>query len=176
MPAEIAKLVLFGLCIGFWHSLGPQARAEDQFAAVGICEILKDPSHWNGRLVSIRVNYEFVLLDTSPCAKPFITDGYRWPEAVDVISNGDAYHLTEPLANKKTFTPRDFYDRLQGERKDNRNKNRLLATFYGRLNARERYFRVKTNYGLLGNGFGHLGSYPVQLTVYSVQNIIPSEE
>jgi hypothetical protein len=176
MPTKMIGFLLSAFCMCLCSLIGASdLRAEEKFEVVGVCDILKDPPRWKGRLVAVRGYYDFGLRDVNPCARTFITEGYQWPEAIDLTSASETVRPSEIGTKEKAFSLGEFYDRLRSERKNDGPGGLLVATFYGRLNAREKYVRVKTNYGLLANGFGHLGAFPVQLSVYIVQDIARRE-
>lgn len=64
----------------------------------------------------------------------------------------------------------EFFAQLRkAERASKGSEVRLAVTVIGRVLAREEYVRVETNYGLLANGYGHLGAFPAAMQIWVVR-------
>lgn len=159
----IAVLVLFVMQLaGYKQEVAPPAK-------VSVCEVLLNPSVWNGRLVEISGVVDYGLRDVHPCSKPFVTEGHRWPEAIDYVGYSGPDDQTPNVSSGMTFSR--FREKVDSVLRRGESPTTITAAFIGRMITREKYVRVTTGYGLLGNGFGHLNVYLAQLQVMYVKNL-----
>lgn len=150
-------------------ALAGQTPPTVSLPAISVCEVLTNPIQWNGRLVEIRGVVDYGLRPESICSQQFVTEGHVWPQAIDLreAREGDG-----SIDSKWVVGSLSYDDFIRGERSSKRKRAaNTTAVFIGRLITREKYTLVKTGYGLLGNGFGHLGVFPVQLVVYGVKDV-----
>jgi hypothetical protein len=131
---------------------------------VEVCDIVKDPSKWNGKKVRVR-GYVENGLRSNFCSGSLVTEGFKWPAAVNLVA-------VEGISSKKgaARTLGELYEMLEAT-DGYPSESRVYATVVGQIRARDRYFRVKTHYGFLGNGFGHLGFFPAEIIVEEVVHI-----
>lgn len=129
---------------------------------VSICSILQSPLKYRGKLVRVRGEYKHGL--RTSCAKPLVTRGIRWGNALNIVT-ADYYSLdiqasfvtnVEQLANLDIAaltldkaTPPGTY----------------CVEFEGMVRAPQSYFRSDGN---VRGGYGHLGIYAAELVVKDV--------
>ena len=164
-----AVMALFGATMAGEHPGCAEAMRVRE--PLDVCEVLKDLSRYRGRVVAIRAELSNALHALKPCREPLVTQGYRWPDALAAeslpIDQGDE----ECAAKEPGDIPvREFIEQLRkAERASKGSEGRLAVTVIGRVLAREEYVRVQTNYGLLANGYGHLGAFPAAMQIWVVR-------
>ena len=161
--------MIFFLLGGLTNQCHAQERAISKPDVYTVCALLElDLAKLNAKRVAISGVYNQGITGDK-CRKTLVTDGWTWPNAITSFSRDD--HRTDSSGgNASSMTFSEFiiwFERLSKEKPN----ARVRATFVGILQTREKYFQVKTNYGVSGNGFGHLGRFPAALEVEKVMDI-----
>jgi len=136
-----------------------------------VCDILGNLQKYRGRVVQVRAVMNHGLRPFAACEMPTITEGYKWPDAISAEIIREVPNVSECASStRRDLTIRSF---MEEERKAKVASPNIttVATFIGRILAREKYVRVQTNYGLLANGFGHLGAFAAAMEIYIVRDI-----
>jgi hypothetical protein len=131
-----------------------------------ICELLKDPSAYRGKLVTVTGIYWYGLRES--CPKPLVTRNHTWPTAIDMVQSDIP---GAPGEEAPFTTDTKSWDHLQlfvlQEARAGR-REEIWVTVVGMLRAPESYVRKN---GQAFGGYGHLGGYPAQLVVKAVLDI-----
>lgn len=182
-----------------------QAKSGTSVKLVTVCEILKDPQHFNGEDLAVLGRLDSTTegswLSEDDCGFKLSTGGYDWPNLVwlnccyepapDLPSGSvllDKDVLLEKLVQvRKTTQLKVHREWADGIVKDGKRvstpgwqfvKDDWTAVF-GRLEARSE-LKAPSGTGLnryWGNGFGHLRSSPVQLVIRERNiKVIPDEQ
>ena len=156
-------LLFAGLCEYIFAQTAPPP---DVRSATTICEVLKAPSIYRGKLIALRGIYWYGLRQS--CPEPLITGSHKWPMAIDIV------HSDFSRAGGKGTdftTDDDSWDHLElfvrNEAKAGR-REEIWVTVLGILQATPSY--VKKN-GEPLSGYGYFGGYPAQLVVKTVLEI-----
>jgi len=159
-----AVMALFGATMAGEHPGCAEAMRVAE--PLDVCDVLKDLSRYRGRVVAIRAEVNNALRPLKPCREPLLTVGYRWPDALAIDPSEE-----ECAATREGDVPAgEFFAQLRkAERASKGSEGRLVVTVIGRVLAREEYVRVQTNYGLLANGYGHLGAFPAAMQIWVVR-------
>jgi hypothetical protein len=128
---------------------------------MSVCDIFKDLQKFGSSQVvltgEVYVGEEVFALGVTDCPNRFTTSGHRWPTAVN-LEWGSSF--------PQDAVTQSFRDAVRRRVAQPVEKHRVLeATILGRLAVRTSYRLTRTNYGISGNGYGHLGSYPAELLI-----------
>jgi|ERR1041385_4416255 hypothetical protein len=171
-----------------------QAKSDESVTLVTVCEVLKDPQHFNGKDLAVlgRFGYtdEGLWLSEDDCGFKLSTGSYDWPNLVwlhccyepapDPPSGSlvlDKDVLAEKIAQVRKTTKLKVQRRWvnSGIVKDGKTESTSgwrdvkddWAVVFGRLEARSE-LKAPSGTGpnrYWGNGFGHLAASPVQLVI-----------
>ena len=139
---------------------------------ITVCEVLKDPVRYNGKMVAVRGRVvstgEGTWLIGEGCTDTIETAGYKWSASIWLESRkGEALHEVDFSRDEVAFTK--FAALLKSKGDDGSKK--LVATYLGLFETYEDLAQRIVKYPsgeLKGVGFGHLDSAPGQLIVRSV--------
>ena len=159
-----AVMALFGVTMAGEHPGCAEAMRVSE--PLDVCDVLKDLGRYRGRVVAIRAELNNALRPLKPCREPLVTKGYRWPDALAI----DPSEKECATKREGDMPAGEFFVQLRkAERASKGSEGRLAVTVIGRVLAREEYVRVETNYGLLANGYGHLGAFPAAMQIWVVR-------
>jgi hypothetical protein len=135
-----------------------------------VCEILRNLPKYADKDVEIKGEWIQTYHGTTvraTCAEQLRTGDHLWPNAIWV----QFPWLEEE--NPVDFTAdKDGLQRARNEGRKSSPDDVVLATFIGRLQARERLQVTRRKDGTtVVNGFGHLNAYPAQLVVRSITRV-----
>ncbi len=134
---------------------------------ISVCELLENVTRYRSKMVSIRGVYWYGLRQS--CPEPFVTDGHRWPSAVNLVDSGSP--LLEPGV-ASFATDRQSWDQLdEVVLREARAGHRegIWVTVTGMIQAPASYLRED---GQVVGGYGHLGVFPAELVVERVSDIL----
>lgn len=160
-----ALFVLFVFCVS------ARAQPADPDKVMTVCEILREPSRYNGKKVAIRGEYLIwghgVYLRGEECSSVELPKGREWAAVVDIL-------LWQDEIQRRGFNPEQIYKAigeidLVMERSEPTRKSeevrRVTLTLVGTFDTRDRFD------GQTG-GFGDGGGAPAQMIVDSVRDIV----
>jgi hypothetical protein len=131
-----------------------------------ICELLKNPSTYRGKLVTVTGIYWYGLRE--PCREPLVTGNRTWPTVIDFAHSDILGASGEAIA---FATDSKSWDHLQlfvrQEARAGR-REEIWVTVVGMFRAPESYVNKD---GQVFGGYGHLGGYPAQLVLKTVLDI-----
>jgi hypothetical protein len=160
-----------------WGQAPPEKRALLDAPIVTVCDVLRAPLEYDGRLVKISGRLsgtdEGEWLVGERCPKALVTHGYVWPTGLWLTAPGyrGVLHLL------------DFKLGEDSARKFNRSYKRLwkrtpeqcmVSTLTGLFETRRdwsQFKRVYPNGTWAFTGFGHLGEAPGQLVIKSEDGV-----
>ena len=159
----------------------PVAQTQESHQTITICELLRDSSKYNGKVVAVPGEYfaggHGLYLRGSDCDGILTTRGYRWPALIWI----------SPMEKEFTSRGLNFYHASRAEieiatvreRERQRigvdwNSEKVTLTYVGLYETREHFDR-EVGRGrdgkLVANGFGPGNTAPGQLFVDSVKDI-----
>ena len=125
-----------------------------------VCEVLRDPPRYRGKLVSVTGIYWDGLRET--CREPFVTGNRTWPTALNLVDTGFPASSEETVAFKTDEKSwRDLEELALREAKAG-HREEIWATVTGVLRAPQSYIRED---GRVVGGYGHLAVFPAELVV-----------
>ncbi len=165
--------VILTLVIGIAPLSGNRAS---EMKDLSVCDLMSRLTKERYKVVKVHgelySSSEITALGSDPCATQFTAGGVRWPAALDLVSSE---YRTDPKERAAPFvTDPAAMARLRAAIAERNRLNRgakLIVTITGFLRARQKYVRMMTGYGSQGNGYGHLGLYPAQLVIKTVDDI-----
>lgn len=176
-------LRLFFLFLALVAMPGSNRPKPEEPASVTVCQIVKDPTPFSGRIVRIHGevigNFEYsALTDECPGA---IDVEYPTDVEADVepqnlpnfsLEKNDLSSLFAQLLSRfgtgnvlptapyhKTFTGRH-----------------VLVTFIGRIDGPDKLAMKRGNKTIMRKGFGHLGQFPARLVIKAVTSVTVSSD
>lgn len=140
---------------------------------MSVCEVLPKLGSYRGKMVALRgrlyVGEEVFFLKGVDCPRTFVTDGHKWPPAIDLTGSDERIPSGErPI---QFDTEEDAAKKLHEISQKARSGREVWVTVIGQLRVRKKYVPVHTNYGILWNGYGHLGVYPAQLVIRTLKDV-----
>ena len=137
-----------------------------------VCDVLKDLQEYRGKIVQIRGRWNGPILEGRACA-PLKTGDYEWPSGVAIqFPSSRTLEREEPVA---WALDQEAYNQIERERLQAlEHTTEILATFIGRLDAREEGLQIlrRPDGDVITNGYGHLGVYPAQLVIATVKDLV----
>jgi hypothetical protein len=136
---------------------------------VPICDLFRDLAAYKGELIAVRGEFTTTMEGqwiVGRCQGGFVTDGYRWPVALNVGRPADCSPETTAVCDAKwpAQWPRNEQYMISGY-----SDGATTATFVGTLRMRSEYHVVCMQNGwYVGNGYGHLNGAVAELTVDNV--------
>jgi len=158
---------LFG-CINAAPPAGPARKSADSLT---VCELFEHLRRYDGRLITItgpmirRPDYTVGQVD---CVHRFVTNGFTWPSMVMLDTTAAAEIHGAPAAfstDQASLHPLDVAMSTLAK------ENEVWVTVTGELRLKKHYHSVHTNYGVLGDGYGHLGASPALLLIKTVDRV-----
>lgn len=137
-----------------------RSKGVRSWISVEVCDLLLDPSRYRDELVRITGVFEQDIRPLKPCPKKMVSEGRVWPNAISVAEAAPEDPENRPSGG---LTLEEFYRPLKGAISRGEIVS-VRAEFYGRLRARAKYDRAAV-------GFGHLGSFPMELDVHWVRQL-----
>jgi len=170
------------LAFGLAFSPGLRAQADEPPKAMTVCELLREPSKFNGKKIAIRglyVPYEHGLyLRGEGCEMMPITKGRDWPAVISVV-------LSDEQMRRRGIDPGRFAAaesaitmaklRATGARGGEAKIARVRITYVGLFETRDSFDghpEKQADGRAVESGFGAGGAAPGQLFVDSVRDII----
>jgi len=163
--------------MGAAWSQGQSRNGRTNFPVVTVCDVLRTPLQYDGRLLRIRGRLsgtdEGTWLLGEKCSGTLITEGHVWPSAI---------WLTAP-GRQEVLHPLDFQLDEESGRSFNRSYRRLrrrvpdhciVSTLTGLFETRSDWSQFKRFYRdgtRQFTGFGHLGEAPGQLVIKSEDDV-----
>jgi hypothetical protein len=146
---------------------------------LSVCELLGDLGRYRERVVRVRAvvagggRHGSYLRDIGPEA--VCLGLQKWPPAIDLVSTRQESQIEGPLG----FTPdeegiRAIWRSIQ-EVAPSAEHRKVEAIFIGKIESRKgieiHKFDENGEPGWMGNGYGHLGQFPAQLVLQSMDDI-----
>ena len=135
-----------------------------------MCDLLKDPSKYDGRLVQVRDHTigtsEGVWFVSQECPGVFVTEGYEWDGLISITypGNFDAHPVDFRLNLESRRRLKKKYARVRRQAKPECVEWTLTGLFETRTTW-------KHNVNGVPIGFGHQGQAPAQLIVKSEDDV-----
>jgi hypothetical protein len=149
---------------------------------VTVCELLQDPTKYNGKTIALRGEYSVgghgLYLRGPDCDGLLITRGYRWPSSIWISLTREEYqqrsmrfeHLLDVQVEVGAVRERERQRRGKGATSE-----KVTVTFVGLFETREDLdslvFR-RPDGSLVGIGFRQVPGAPGQLFIDSVKDIV----
>ncbi len=138
---------------------------------IPICDLFRDLRAYQEKRIAVRGEFVSSMEGqwiVGRCQGTFVTDGYRWPVALNFGQPADCSPETTKLCDAqlppKWPTNPDYM--MEGY-----SDGATTATFVGRLHMRSEYHAVcMPNGWYSGNGFGHLNGAVAELVVENILN------
>lgn len=150
------------------------SQTTQQPQVLSVCELFSNIQAYRGKMISVRGVYYFGLRD-SGCSNHLETQGWVWPTALWVTDSSDRSGVDEqPVEFSTDSASRRELDETEARllKEIKAKRKRLVVTITGLLRTREKYVRVDTHYGRIGNGYGHLNAFPAELVIKRVDKIV----
>ncbi len=136
---------------------------------IPICDLFRDLPAWKGKRIAVRG----VFVGTTEgswivgaCNGKFVTDGYRWPVA---LNHGSPAYYSRAMA--RLYDANWPSPSEGGPSRDTPFVNKT-ATFVGQLRMRSEYsVSCQPDGRYVGNGFGHLAGAAAELLVEGMRNV-----
>jgi hypothetical protein len=136
---------------------------------LSVCEVLQDLKTYRGQIIQIRGRWTGDSLE-GDCPTSLKTGDYEWPSAVVLTQPNSSIVESEEPAKWKADMP--AYRRALREL-ERRSQDSVVATFVGRLDARDRLEVLTNNVPQpVPVGYGHLGTYPARLVIITVKEVV----
>jgi hypothetical protein len=145
----------------------PQRSQKDRIEApVTVCEVLKDPPRYRGKLVRVTGVYWNGLRES--CREPLVTGNHTWPSALNLADTDFPASANETVSfrtDQKSW--KDLEEIVLREAKAGQHEE-ICVTLVGVLRAPQSYIREN---GQIVGGYGHLGVFPAELVVERVSGV-----
>jgi hypothetical protein len=168
------KTSVFRICILAVSVLvAAHVNAPGRDNAISICDLLKDLAEYRNQSVQVRGElrtgrHRNALFGVN-CEHSVLTDEHVWLDALWLVAEKRSTKVNEPGVDKKAM--KEVYDAI-GTARRNGKKGKVLLTFVGRIETRERFFGGRGGNGRwIGNGYGHMNAYPAQLVYRSAKDV-----
>lgn len=155
--------------------------AGDLEARVDICTVFRDLESFRNKTVAVTgtltTGWETGgnLVD-STCKSKFVTDGFVWPVAFEIVTSSDPSVKGIVSFETDQSNLKEAYRKAKDLAGPSQRSVRMTVLGFVRL--RDRYYRMRIKNGLgpkdfidAGNGFGHMGFFPGQLIVKQVTTV-----
>lgn len=140
---------------------------------VPICDLFQDLRAYKGKRIAVRGEYVSTSEGSwivGTCTGRFVTDGYRWPVALNYGSPAYYSQAMAKLYDANFPSPSEL-----GVSRETSNAD-FMATFVGQLGMRSEYTVSCIPSGeYQGNGFGHLSGAAGELLVEGMWDVKPTE-
>jgi hypothetical protein len=173
--------IIVGSLVLLAQQQSPDSAPKAAPVATTVCAILAEPSKYDQLLVTIRgelvATRETEVLENRSCTNVLSTGEHVWPPAVSLTSPNSETGLP-PGYQQDNRSLKPFYAAVAAADPVYR-KPRIVVTMTGKIDARRSYSGRKAPDGVwIGNGFGHMNRYAVQLVMMSVSDweITPRQE
>ena len=137
---------------------------------IQICDLFRDLTAYKGKLIAVRGELATTMEGqwiVGRCQSGFLTDGYRWPVALNFGRPADCSPETTEVCDAKwpaQWPQNEEY--MVGGYSD----GATTATFVGSLRMRSEYKVACQNGWYIGNGYGHLNGAAAELIVDHILN------
>jgi len=162
IPSELIMVALLATISSVWTSAQPPERLEvtDGANPLTVCDVLKEPSRYRGRLVTVTGIFWAGLRQS--CPEPFVTREHTWPSALN-LAHSQLPASAEDAVSFKT-DEKSWDDLLELVRREGkaRRHEEIWVTITGQIRAPAGYIRKD---GQIVGGYGHLGVFPAELVV-----------
>jgi hypothetical protein len=161
-------LVFLSACLGAAPRIG---LASGPARPLTICELFKNLRRYNGRVITISgpmIKHLGRVIGQLDCPHPFVTNGYTWPSMIMLDTTVASEIYGAPAAFS---TDQDSMHALDLAILAATKGATVWVTVTGELRLKKHYHSVHTNYGILGDGYGHLGASPALLLIRKVDNV-----
>jgi hypothetical protein len=112
---------------------------------------------------------EIYALGGINCSSTFVTAGFDWPTAIDLVYSTYTPHGEEPVNFATDEAMQTINQKLRDQAKSG---GEVWVTVIGQLRVRKQYVLGRGGDGKLhGNGYGHLSLYPAQLVIKTVRDL-----
>lgn len=165
-------------CLLIWsvgYPVALQLRSPTDGTVIDICDVLRNPVSFNGKVVAIRGFFS----DTDEgnwlmgeCPVPLSTAGYVWKSHIFLIPPGSNFVLHATEYSEDTAALKAFADKLKRRKDPIRDK--VLVTVVGKIETRENLemevYRDRDG-RVRPAGFGHMNGAPAQLVLKTVRDV-----
>jgi len=148
----------------FWFVASPQSREP-----ISVCELLAHGAEKRGQTVSVKGSLhtgpEELALYGVDCTPALETDGYKWPKAVWLTSPGGIPEEPVDFAVDKQAME-EFSRDVAKFRAANPKATSIPVVVIGKFEFPRKFVGgIGVNGKWVGNGYGHLNSYPGQIVL-----------
>jgi len=165
---RLLSLVLLSAYVGAAPSVGPAAGSA---IPLTVCELFAHLRRYNGRVITIAgpmIRQPYYTVGQVDCPHRFATKGYTWPSMVMLTTTAASELYGAPAAFSTDQTSMHALDlAILAATKE----TEVWVTVTGELRLKRHYHAVHTNYGVLGDGYGHLGASPALLVIKKVERV-----
>jgi hypothetical protein len=159
------------------------ASADDEpLKTLHVCEILRDPSAFNGKIIAVRGVYlaggHGLYLSEQDCKAPLVTKTYRWPSVIWVPLSEKEFQTRGLSFQRALKAEVEIGNARRGaeERRPNGIKIEKVTVTYVGLFETHAHFDDKVvqrpDGSQVGIGFGQVPGAPGQLFVDTVKDIV----
>jgi len=168
------------IILGLALVCAPLAIGQQTLKTITVCELLQDPTKYNGKTIALRGEYSVgghgLYLRGPDCDGLLITKGYRWPSSIWIS-------LTRKEYQKRSMSFEHLLDaqievgavRERQRRGKGASSEKVTVTFVGLFETREDLDSVvfqRPDGSLVGIGFGQAPGAPGQFFIDSVKDIV----
>ena len=159
------------LLLGYLRAAPPPRPVGRSATPLTVCELFAHLRRYNGKVVTIVgpiIAQPDYTVGQADCHHSFITHGFAWPSMVMLTSTEG----TELYGASATFlTDQGSLQTLDSAVIAATKATEIWVTVTGELRLKRHYHAVHTNYGVLGDGYGHLGASPAVLIIQKVNQV-----
>jgi hypothetical protein len=136
-----------------------------------ICELFEHLTRYNGRVITITgpiIKHLGYVVGPADCDHRFVTHGFIWPSMVLLATTAasELYGAPAPFSTDQASVHALDLAILAATK-----ETEVWVTVTGELRLKKHYHLVHTNYGVLGDGYGHLGASPALLLIRKVDHV-----
>ncbi len=137
---------------------------------LSVCELFEHLPRYNGKRITVTgpiINQHAYMIGQVNCRQRFVTRGFKWPWVIAMTTAAAEFDAE----NAPFSTDRASLHALDLALIAAKKGTEIWVTVTGELRLKKHYHAVHTNYGVLGDGYGHLGAAPALLVIERVDHV-----
>ena len=149
--------------------------ASQNYPLASLCELFQNHEKYNGKMVTIRgalnASLHGAVLVNKQCSREARYKQFERGAAINLETPGGEVEPNEPSPDFE-IDPKSQELLLELANKKSAAGDSILITIActGLIRSAENFRLEKTASGYKGNGFGHMGIYPIELVIKSIKN------
>jgi hypothetical protein len=164
-------LLCLALLSGYLSAAPHASPARGPAESLTVCQLFEHLPRYNGRLITITgpiIKHLGYVIGPADCDHRFVTHGFTWPSMVMLATTAasELHGAPAPFSTDQASVHALDLAILAAAK-----ETEVWVTATGVLRLKRHYHSVRTNYGVLGDGYGHLGASPALLIIQKVDRV-----